>query len=64
MDNLTPLAKIFLAAGPTLSAIFIALKLAGPLSNWSWWWTPVPLVLVLLAVLAFVVWLNLSMTDL
>lgn len=64
MDNLTPLAKAFLVAGPLLSAGFVALKLTGPLSGWSWWWTPVPLILVAVVALAFVMWINLSTGDL
>lgn len=62
--DLTPFAKAFLIAGPLLSVIFAGLKMTGPLSGWSWWWAPVPLVLVTLTALAFVAWINLSVSDL
>jgi hypothetical protein len=57
---MTPLAKIILVVGPLLSALFVALKLSGPLARWSWWWAPVPTALVLLVAFGFVVWLNMA----
>lgn len=63
LDDMTPLAKLFLLAGPLLGLAWVGLKVAGYFPGWSYWWAVLPPGLAALAAIGFFIAINIAMNG-